>query len=673
MGAAIRMLLRLLGEQQPNRGIGMYWLRGIYGLVLLPFLLQTKQANSAAVQSPPLAPSQSTQSTTIPMLDEGKGLIHLDVSVTNGDGEPVLGLIRKDFELLDEGHPQKIRSFHAFTGRSASISPARIILFIDTLQMPNIDASRLQLGVEQFLRHNGGQLEQPVSIFGLSADGFWTLPLHDTTDGNALVASLTPQRKVLLSRRQDALRALGFIAAEQRRKRGRKVMLWIGPGCGTGTGIFPVSSKLGQKTFNLIYWLRMLVREARLSIDELSIDQANSCAPEYQEYLSGPRTVHEADTRFLYKKLLAIQSGGRVMDYSNSLAAEMNRSARGALTYYTLSYDPPFALQDHEYHSLTVRVARAGLQARTETDYFDEVYFSDHPTLAGRQIKTEEGAFLHSSPAEMSRQPAPDEAAQQRMLSLVIDYLDTTIPKLPDFYATRTTVRYEDQPLFDSDTFRVSYKPIHAVETSKARVLYHQGQEVIESQGDEPDESWNRYLITHGTFGPLLARVRDWLGKRGRMEWVRWEISNQKALAVFEFEVSAADSTDFEGGCCLPDAEGQESFRKQAGYRIEMSIDPSNGTIFRLQQRFDMHEYVPEDRDEVVIEYGPVSIGHKTYFCPIRSVSVAKGRSIISLSLWDQSFLSYGPYSIKFNDMRFSGYHLFHAESHMLPGFKTTQ
>ena len=650
----------------------MHWSRRIYSLLLLPILLLTMQANCAANESTPPAPSQSTKATAIPMLDEGRGLIHLDVAVTNGEGAPVLGLAREDFELLDEGHPQRILSFHAFIEQSASISPVRIILFIDTLQMANVDAARLQLGVEQFLRQNGGQLAQPTSIFGLSEDGFWTIPLHDTKDGNALVSSLTLQRKVFLSRRQDALRAVGFIAAEQRRNRGRKVMLWIGPGCDTGTGIFPASSKSGQKTFTLIYWLRMLFREARFSIDELSIDQANSCAPEYKEYLSGPRTVHEADMRFLYKKLLAIQSGGRVMDYSSSLATEMNRSVRSALSYYTLSYDPPVALQDHEYHSLTVRVARAGLQARTETDYFDEIYFSDHPTLAGRQVNTEEGAFLHASSAEVPRQPAPDEAAKQRMLSLAIDYLDTTIPRLPDFYATRTTVRYEDQPLFDSDTFRVTYKPLYAVETSKARVLYHQGQEVIESQGNEPDESSSRYLITHGTFGPLLATVRDRLGKRDRMQWVRWEISKEKALAVFAFQVSAAESSDFEGGCCLPDAEGHDSFRKQAGYRVEISIDPSNGTIFRLQQQFDMHEYVPVDRDEVVIEYGPVSIGHKTYFCPTRSVSVANGRSIISLRLWDQSFLSYGPYSIKFNDMRFSQYHLFHAESRMLP-FKPAQ
>jgi hypothetical protein len=76
------------------------------------------------------------------------------------------------------------------------------------------------------------------------------------------------------------------------------------------------------------------------------------------------------------------------------------------------------------------------------------------------------------------------------------------------------------------------------------------------------------------------------------------------------------------------------------------------------------------DRDEIVIDYGPVDIGGKTYLCPTRSLSLARGRSIVSLKRWDQSFLTYGPYSTKMNDMRFSSYHAFRAQARILPGFK---
>jgi hypothetical protein len=256
------------------------------------------------------------------------------------------------------------------------------------------------------------------------------------------------------------------------------------------------------------------------------------------------------------------------------------------------------------------------------------------------------------------------------MLVLVKDYLERTISKLPDFYATRTTVRYEEMPELDNGKSSTASQPLRAVARSKERVLYRDGDEVVESRDSEGNDSSDKRLTTRGTFGPILTEVRRALEIAGRMKWVRWESGPEGRRGVFGFEVRAAESTYFEGGCCLPDAYGENSFRIQSGYRGEIAINPEDGTILRLQQQFDMQGYVPLDRDEVLIDYGPMKIGGKTYFCPARSVSLARGRSIISLKEGDQSFLSYGPYSSKMNDMRFSNYHMFRAESRILPGFK---
>src|SRR5216684_6908750 len=109
----------------------MYSSRRSYSGILLSILLCTQQGNCAAKPSPPALPPQVTAQVTIPMLDEGKGLIHLDVSVTKADGEPVSGLSREDFELLDEGLPQKILSFHAFSEQSVGPQPpVQVILFL---------------------------------------------------------------------------------------------------------------------------------------------------------------------------------------------------------------------------------------------------------------------------------------------------------------------------------------------------------------------------------------------------------------------------------------------------------------------------------------------------------------------------------------------------------------
>jgi VWFA-related protein len=703
--------------------------------LLLCSVLYTQHSGVGSKLSP-LASSPQVQETaqpTIPMLDEGKGLIHLDVSVTKADGEPVSGLSREDFELLDEGLPQKILSFHAFSEQSAGPEPpVQVILFLDTLCriypscMSKADALRAQAGIEAFVRQDNGHLHQPVSIFGISDDGLWTVPHHDSTDGNSLASDLSSGKMIVLNRRLDALRALAFIATAQRRKRGRKVMLWIGPGCGKGTGIFPANHNAGRKTFDPIYWFTTLFREARLSIDDLPVDQEETCAPGYQLYLNGPRTVHDADDRFLYKKVLAIQSGGSVANDTNDLVAEMNRCLRRPLNFYTLSFVPPVAVQPHEYHSLQVRVDTPGSVAHMNTSYYDEPFYSDQPnpdvqrvtvgqldqllsetnsrdtdgraerlskielterlSLANLSALTADfrnrnlqqtlvavadlSAFLGPPPAEIPNQAAPDAAAKQHMLVHVKDYLEKTISKLPNFYATRTTVRYEEMPERDHGRSSAGSQPLGVVELSKARVLYRDGDEVVESRDSERNDSSDERLTTRGTFGPILADVRRAVDTPGRMKWVRWESGPEGRRGVFEFEVSAAESTYFEGGCCLPDADGENSFRIQAGYRGEIAINPEDGTIFRLQQQFDMQQYVPMDRDEVLIDYGPVKIGGKTYFCPTRSVSLARGRSIISLKEWDQSFLSYGPYSTKMNDMRFSNYHVFRAESRILPGFK---
>jgi hypothetical protein len=70
-----------------------------------------------------------------------------------------------------------------------------------------------------------------------------------------------------------------------------------------------------------------------------------------------------------------------------------------------------------------------------------------------------------------------------------------------------------------------------------------------------------------------------------------------------------------------------------------------------------------------MIEYGPVQIGGTTYYCPLRNVSMNRARSVRVLSLWDESFRSYGPYAAMLNDSAFDQYHMFRSESRILTGF----
>lgn len=702
------------------------------GILICIFLCTQRCAGQAEAASQTfLLRPEAVSQPTIPMLDEGKGLIHLDVSVTDERGEPVSGLKRQDFVLMDEGRPQKILSFHSFTGQSAPpYHPVQIVLLLDTFDLSIAQASHEEDAVERFLRQNGGHLAQPVSVFGLSNDGLWTVAQHESTDGNSLASDLTHSSRIVLDRHPEPLRALGFIATAQRRKLGRKVLLWIGPCCCTGTGIFPANHTEGQKTFDLIDWFTTLFREARLSIDEISLDQKSASPNEYQQYLGGVRTAQNANQRFLYKTVLAIQSGGAV-NGGDDLVAEMDRGVRNARNFYTLSFDPPATALPHEYHRLQVRVNNPGLLVRTNFGYYDEPFYSDQPNPALRPVTVKElgqlligghatghgdlasrlshvrlteranleeltdwaadhrrasvrqalvaaadaSAFLNPPP-DIPTLPAPSEAAQQYMLVLVNNYLQRAITELPDFYATRTTVNYVETANLNELDNPVRYESLHAVKTSKATLLYRRGREVVEPQNSEPDDSDTNYLTTNGIFGPLLVyEARQALETPGRTKWLRWESGSEGTRAVFLFGVPAAESKDFEGGCCLPDANGMNSFHIQAGYRGEIAVDPANGAILRLQLQFDVHDFVPMDLDEIEIDYGTVRIGGRAYICPVRSVSLARGRTVISQRerSWDESFRSYGPYSTKMNDMRFSDYHVFRAKTRILPGFTPRQ
>ena len=56
----------------------------------------------------------------------------LDVVVTDKSGKPVAGLEQRDFTLLDNKQPQKIVSFQAVEGGTATADPpVEVILLVD--------------------------------------------------------------------------------------------------------------------------------------------------------------------------------------------------------------------------------------------------------------------------------------------------------------------------------------------------------------------------------------------------------------------------------------------------------------------------------------------------------------------------------------------------------------
>jgi hypothetical protein len=81
---------------------------------------------------------------------------------------------------------------------------------------------------------------------------------------------------------------------------------------------------------------------------------------------------------------------------------------------------------------------------------------------------------------------------------------------------------------------------------------------------------------------------------------------------------------------------------------------------------------VPLIRSQLLVEYGPVELGGKTYICPLRSVTISRGRSERELFEWGMVFHLYRYFETMINDVTFDGYYKFGSESRILPGFEET-
>jgi hypothetical protein len=104
--------------------------------------------------------------------DSAEGLIKLDVTVSDATGKPAPKLRQSDFNLHESSRIQNVILFRAFDGQgTGSEPPVKVILLIDTLDLP-VDLARLERdAVETYLRKDGGHLTHPIAVFLLSKTG----------------------------------------------------------------------------------------------------------------------------------------------------------------------------------------------------------------------------------------------------------------------------------------------------------------------------------------------------------------------------------------------------------------------------------------------------------------------------------------------------------------------
>ena len=289
-------------------------------------------------------------------------------------------------------------------------------------------------------------------------------------------------------------------------------------------------------------------------------------------------------------------------------------------------------------------------------------------------------SFLDLPPSEIPSRSAPDIETQRQIISKTVAYVNTTIRRLPNLFATRETTRLEDIPIGTQAELAVTsvYQPLHVVSRSSNTVLIRDGKEVAvrPDYKGKNSSTFVSALTTIGEFGPILATVMVDASK-GTTLWSNWEQGTNGLLAVFRFSIPQAKS-DYEiKWCCVGvKKEGVPQpgiFQEFAGYHGEIAVDPATGSILRLTIVADMKPSDPISEAKIEVEYGPIDLGGQAYICPLKSIAIARQPvQTIGSPFPTDDHLS-DPQKTSLNDVIFDRYHLFRSESHIIVNGDSSQ
>jgi VWFA-related protein len=352
------------------------------GLLVLFFVLSVSGLAQRSVSPAPAVPlAEATARTAVDRR------ISLDVVVMDKSGKPVSGLQQQDFTLLDDKRPQAITSFRAVNGTvEPDDPPMQAILLVDAVNTSFLTVSRQRQELENFLRQDGGKLFMPMSLVFLTDRSTEIRPIA-TRDGNVLADSLKASASGLrtisgsqgfygaVERAQISLRTLEGLATYEATQPGRKLLIWLSPGWPLLSGPHThLSGKDQEALFSTIVSLSAALRQARVtvySIDPVGTADAGGFRTFfYETFLKGVKSARSVQNGNLGLQVLAVQSGGLVLNSSNDIVSSMARSVADGKAFYTLSFDSPPADSPNEYHNLQIKIAKPGLTARTRTGYY---------------------------------------------------------------------------------------------------------------------------------------------------------------------------------------------------------------------------------------------------------------------------------------------------------------
>lgn len=414
---------------------------------------------------PAQAPSQNVPGRqATPVLKATTRLVQINVVVQNKKGEPVEGLEKEDFTILDQGIEQKVATFSANSGASrqaasipklppnvftnrgegAEVNPGSVtVILFDALNTAIQDQFFARQQVLKFLRQLHPQ--DHVAIYVLTTK---IVVLNEfTQDASSLLHAIeqfsghssapqdsakTPETEAMryqlrdlpgepegkfsdfvnINRAETTASAIEAIANHVARIPGRKSLIWV-------SGSFPMTIGFGGETLSEP---RREQRSFREDLEHVArvLNQANMTIYPVDarglmtssHYGAGntssfdpsspPRHLESDQNNFDTMIVLADRTGGRASYTTNDIEGAVQRAIADGQFTYTLGFYPTHGKWDGKFHELKVHVNEKGLTLRYRKGYFA----APEPPSAGPESQAALEAAV-SSPVEWTNLHLP--------------------------------------------------------------------------------------------------------------------------------------------------------------------------------------------------------------------------------------------------------------------------
>ena len=379
---------------------------GVVSAAMLPSSTRLAALASDGDQAAATAPN--------PTFRSGVRAIEVDVFVTDREGRFVRGLTQDDFELLEDGQRQDIRSFSSIDLPidvvSAASDPASVvepdvisntmpagrvyILLMDSPSTANPGGQERRGATYDFYAKAFARqfVEESVAagdfVAVVHVQGTFTDSQTFTTSKQRIIASIDRYGRGLsgaqsdltgpemVRRNMDTYRAIETLSERLGSMSGRrKAILWLG-----GQIDFDPTDRLCPSVDPMQLCAVRTSAPALLAAYRDAIGAANrnnvSVYPIDPSGLTIARLAGDGlepvsdIQRQAALRMVAEDTGGVAVVGTNNLTGMYKEIVRDTSTYYLLGYTPAIEHRDGKFHDIRVRLKRPGLTVRARKGYF---------------------------------------------------------------------------------------------------------------------------------------------------------------------------------------------------------------------------------------------------------------------------------------------------------------